>query len=669
MNVLKSKQFLIGLTIGVILLMFSALIVYFTGDFNYAIRRFNIIFFFGAFIIISSIFLSSYLIAKRDLKLSEQKRLFDAVMKYTTDTIVVKNPSGVYIAASKSAEEFHSTPDLTSTVGKTDEQIKISSFQSEDFFKTVEDADKIIWVTENPHNFLLQLYDRNKASHIFDITKIPIFDEKGGRLLSIAVGHDITDRMESEKQFKSMFYDNSIPMFTFDLETLVLLDVNESAIKYGGYAENEVEGKTLDEIDPFITKDIIFKLLDKFKEGKDKTFRGLKFPLKNGEIRDIEVGLTLIYKKDAPLAVATILDVTERLASESKIKSLKQLYESLIKEVSLILNPESENAVFHRTLVALQKSGIINAVWIGRLESDGNIKYISARGRGTQELMKIKLNADCDKKFLTLAERAVCLNRIVYNNDHISDPLLEPYLDFLIKNEWLSACAAPIHRAGKVWGVITLISDKKNVFDKEILEFVSKISALLSHSLNEIDIKNELEKEKRRSEYLAHHDALTGLPNRLLLTQLLEGALNRADRGKTYVGVGMIDFDDFKQINDTFGHDEGDNLLKEFAKRLKNILRQTDHLVRLGGDEFVIIMEDLKNKDDLYILIPRIEKSFAKPIIIKGNDIYLKISLGITLYPLDKQPPYLLLVHADNAMYGIKAKKGERETFWQLYNE
>ncbi len=669
LNILKSKQFLIGLTTGIIFLIFSALIVYFTGDFNYDIRRFNIIFFFGAFIIISSIFLSSYLIAKRDLKLSEQKRLFDAVMEYTTDTIVVKNPSGVYIAASKSAEKFHFGPELASIISKTDEEIKLLSFQRGDFFKTVKDADELIWKTKSLHNFLLSLHDKDEILHTFDVTKIPIFDEKGGRLLSIAVGHDITDRMESEKQFKSMFYDNSLPMFAFDFKTLVLQDVNESAIKYGGYAGNEVVGKTLDEINPFITKDVIFKFLDKFKEGKDKTFRGLKFPLKNGEIRDIEVSLTLIYKKDAPVAVATILDVTERLASESKIKSLKQLYESLIKEVSLILNPENENAVFHRTLVALQKSGIINAVWIGRLESDGNIKYISARGRGTQELMKIKLNADCDKKFLTLAERAVCFNRIVYNNDHISDPLLEPLLDFLIKNEWLSACAAPIHRAGKVWGVITLISGKKNIFGREILEFVSKISALLSHSLNEIDIKKELEKEKRKSEYLAHHDALTGLPNRLLLTQLLEEALKRADRGKTYVGVGMIDFDDFKQINDTFGHDEGDNLLKEFAKRAKAILRQTDHLVRLGGDEFVMIMEDLKNKDDLYILIPRIEKAFAKPIVINGRDIYLKISLGITLYPLDKQPPYLLLVHADNAMYSIKAKKGERKTFWESYKE
>ncbi len=669
MNVFKSKQFLIGLTTGIVFLIFSALIVYFTGDFNYAIRRFNIIFFFSTFIITSSIFLSSYMIAKRDLKLSEQKKLFDAIMEYTTDTIVVKNHSGVYITASKSAEKFHYSPQIISTIGKTDEQLKNLSFQAEDFFKTVEDADKIIWETGKPNNFLLRLYDKNKSSHIFDITKIPIFDEKGGRLLSIAVGHDITDRMESEKQFKSMFYDNSLPMFIFDLKNLVLQDVNKSAIKYGGYPKNEVIGKTLDEINPFVTKDIIFKFLDKFKDGKYKTFRGLKFPLKNGEIRCIEVSLTLIYKKNEPIAVATIIDVTEKLANEYKINLLKHLYESLIKEVSLILNPESENAVFHRTLVALQKSGIFNAVWIGRLELDKNIKYISARGRGTQELMKIKLSADCDKKFLTLAERAICLSRIVYNNDHISDPLLEPYLDFLIKNEWLSACAAPIRRRNKVWGVIALISDKKNIFDREILEFVSKISALLSHSLNEIDIKKELEREKRKSEYLAHHDALTGLPNRLLLTHMLESALNRADRSKTYVGVGLIDFDDFKQINDTFGHDEGDNLLKEFAKRLKNILRQTDHLVRLGGDEFVIIMEDLKNKDDLYILMFRIKEAFAKPIIIKGNDIYLKISLGITLYPLDKQPPDILLVHADNAMYGIKAKKGGREKFWQLYKE
>ncbi len=637
--------------------------------FNNAIRRFNIVFFIGAFIISFLILLLSYLVSKRDLKLSEQKKIFNAILEHTTDTIVVKDPSGAYLMASKNVKEFHFDSEPTFIVSKTDEEIKRRSFQKGDFFKTVETADEVVWETKTSYNFLLHLYDKNKSPYIFDVTKIPLFDEKGARLMSIAVGRDITDKMESEKQFKSMFYDNSLPMFTFDMETIVLLEVNVSAVKYGGYAEGEVIGKTLCEIDPFITKDIIFKLLDKFKEGKQKTFRGLKFPLKNGEVRDIEVSLTLIHKKDVSIAVATIFDVTERLANEYKIKSIKQLYESLIKEVSLILNPKSENAIFHRTLAALQKSGIISASWIGRLEGDRTIKYMSARGRGTQELMKIKLSADCDKKFLTLAERAICFNHIFFNNDHISDPLINPYLDFLIKNEWFSICAAPIYRAGKVWGVIVLISGKKNIFDKEILQFVSKISALLSHSLNEIDIKNELEKEKRKSEYLAYHDVLTGLPNRLLLTQLLEGALKRADRSKTYVGVGMVDLDDFKDINDTFGHDEGDNFLKEFTKRAKNVLRQTDHLVRLGGDEFVIIMEDLKNKDDVYMLMSRLEEAFAKPIIINGQDIYLKISLGITLYPIDKQPPFVLLVHADNAMYGIKAKKGDRKTFWQLYEE
>ncbi len=640
-----------------------------SNHFNNATRRFNIIFFFGTFIIFFLILLLSYLISKRDLKLLEQKRLFDAILEHTADTIVIKDPSGIYLKTSKSAEESHFTSKLNSIINKTDEEIRQLSFQTADFFKTVEDTDKVIWKTKTPHNFLLRFYDKDKRIRTLDVTKMPIFDEKGKRLISIAVGHDITDRIESGKQFKSMFYDNSLPMFTFDMETLVLLDVNESAIKYGGYPKDEIVGKTLDEIDPFITKDIIFKLLDKFKEEEQKTFTGLKFPLKNGEIRDIEVSLTSVYKKDTPMAVATIVDVTERLANESKIKSLKQLYESLIKEVSLILNPESENVLFHRTLAALQKSGIINASWIGRLEEDRTIKYIAAKGRGTQELMKIKLSADCGKRFLTLAERAICFNRIVYNNDHISDTILNPHLDFLIKNDWLSACATPIHRADKVWGVIALISNKKNTFDREILEFVSKISALLSHSLNEINIKKELEREKIKSEYLAHHDALTGLPNRLLLTQLLESALKRADRGKTYVGVGMMDFDDFKDINDTFGHDEGDNLLKEFAKRVKTILRQTDHIVRLGGDEFIIIMEDLKNKDDVYILMPRLEEALVKPIVINGHDIYLKISLGVTIYPLDKQPPSVLLIHADDAMYSIKSKKGERKTFWQLYEE
>jgi len=516
---------------------------------NSTSAAFDRIFIIGTFIIFSFIILFFYYISKRDVQLSEQKQLFDALLEHTTDSIVVKDIYGRYLKASKNARDSHAVSEMPSIENMTDKDIQPNSPQSADFFKTLKDMDELIWQTRKPQKFMLHLKDKDGSIHVVDVTKIPIFDKEGDGLFSIAVGHDIT----------------------------------------------------------------------------------------------------------------------EIVNSETKIKSMQFLYYSILKEVSLIINPKSERELFHRTLSALQKSGTMTACWIGCIEDDMSIKYIAAKGRGVQELMKIKLTVDCGKQYMTLAERAICSNRIVYNNDHLSDPLLEPWHNFLEKNSWISACACPINRDNKVWGALVCVSDKTGVFTQDILELMSKIGGLLSHSLDEFDLKNKLKEEKRNVEYLAHHDALTGLPNRLFLTQLMDSAIKRADRNKTYTAIGMIDFDDFKYINDTFGHDEGDSLLKQFADRIKSVLRQTDHMVRFGGDEFVLILEDLKAPDDIYLFISRLEEAIKKSFFIKNSEILLKISLGLTLYPLDKESADVLLIHADNAMYNVKMTKEEREKFWHIY--
>ena len=155
-------------------------------------------------------------------------------------------------------------------------------------------------------------------------------------------------------------------------------------------------------------------------------------------------------------------------------------------------------------------------------------------------------------------------------------------------------------------------------------------------------------------EYSAHHDSLTGLPNRLLLNARLEHALERCYRNKCKTAVLFLDLDRFKNINDSMGHAYGDELLKAVATRLKQSARKEDTVARMGGDEFVIVVENLKQGQDAAMLADNLLKVFAKPFRIDERELFVNFSIGIALYPNDGKSVESLLKYADAAMYWAK---------------
>jgi diguanylate cyclase (GGDEF)-like protein/PAS domain S-box-containing protein len=157
-----------------------------------------------------------------------------------------------------------------------------------------------------------------------------------------------------------------------------------------------------------------------------------------------------------------------------------------------------------------------------------------------------------------------------------------------------------------------------------------------------------------RLQWQAGHDALTGLPNRMLLADRFSRALEKARRDGTQLAVCMLDLDKFKPVNDNFGHAVGDELLVVLSSRLGQELRAVDTLTRLGGDEFVILLEDLADSVDLSGLLSRILRSLAEPFEISGHHIAITGSLGLTVFPQDDSDPDTLLRHADQAMYVAK---------------
>ena len=174
-----------------------------------------------------------------------------------------------------------------------------------------------------------------------------------------------------------------------------------------------------------------------------------------------------------------------------------------------------------------------------------------------------------------------------------------------------------------------------------------------------------LKKQKNILNYQAHHDALTGLPNRVLFNDRLEQAIQTAKRKKTKMALLFIDLDHFKEINDSLGHDIGDEILKTVSNRLNKVVRDNDTVARLGGDEFTVILEELSQAQDSSLIANKLLEVLAKPIKVKENVLYVSSSIGISIYPDDGGSTQNLLKYADSAMY--KAKAEGRNNF-QYYN-
>jgi diguanylate cyclase (GGDEF)-like protein len=186
---------------------------------------------------------------------------------------------------------------------------------------------------------------------------------------------------------------------------------------------------------------------------------------------------------------------------------------------------------------------------------------------------------------------------------------------------------------------------------------------LTQSRLRESEIKLEL---SRRVEYLAYHDGLTGLPNRSMFSKLLEQSINDARRFDRQLAVAFLDLDRFKQINDTLGHDAGDQLLLEVANRLRGCVRASDTVARLGGDEFVVLLPTLEDGKYAATVAQKILATLAGAFNLIGHEFRITASIGISMFPQDGMDEQTLTKNADIAMY--QAKEEGKNNF-QFYSE
>lgn len=236
----------------------------------------------------------------------------------------------------------------------------------------------------------------------------------------------------------------------------------------------------------------------------------------------------------------------------------------------------------------------------------------------------------------------------IFSAQRAHDESSERFWDALQRNGVWQGEVWNRHKDGEaypVWLTVTAVKDE---------------SGMVTHYAGALTHIGDIKLEQQRLSHMAHHDSLTGLPNRLLLQDRLEMALARARREKCFVAVAFLDLDEFKDVNDTFGHETGDLLLVAVGRRLVESIREQDTAARLGGDEFVLVLDGFSCREEAFSFVERIHASFRTPFQIGGRMLSIHASIGVAVSPDDGSTADDLLARADESMYLMKWRKRER---------
>ncbi len=380
-----------------------------------------------------------------------------------------------------------------------------------------------------------------------------------------------------------------------------------------------------------------------------------------------------VFDQPATQVLAQISAALERglqlLAQRARMAQLQSLYHALMSEGEVLLQARTVPDMLLRTCQTLTEGTPFHCAWMARPDEQGRIQIIARAGSGAEQLDSLRISLhDRDRSPLVL--RVWTSHRDACCNDLLGDAAMAPWRDSMAAYAWRSALATPVLREGALWAVLVFVSPQAHAFDRQTSELCRRVAELLGRGLDELDTKRRLNEIQQEESYRARHDLLTGLPNRFALTQYLPQALAAARRDGSVLAVGLIDLDDFKPVNDTWGHDAGDRLLGELGRRLRAAIRKFDVLVRLGGDEFVVVIEQIDPErvlEQLGDVLRRLHDAVQRPLDIAPDcQARVGMSMGLALYPLDADDPDSLLREADAAMYRAKLHKQDRARWWQL---
>lgn len=361
-------------------------------------------------------------------------------------------------------------------------------------------------------------------------------------------------------------------------------------------------------------------------------------------------------------------DITERKHAEQNQKRLTRALRLLSECNTALVHAEDEQGLLREICRLFVETGNYQTAWASFAENDPakSVRPVAQSGLELGYLDSILNNAK-----ITWADTphgrgptgtAIRTGRTIVDQNCAKNPNLDPWREDINQNGFQSCIALPlVCKNQAVLGALCIYSNELEAFNPGEVALLEELANNLAYGIEALRIRAEHREAEKKLAFLAYHDPLTGIPNRLLLRDRFDQALTLANRDRFGAAVFCLDLDNFKLINDSLGDHYGDRLLIQVAQRLKTCIRDTDTICRQNGDEFIILLNNARNRGIIEAIAENITDSFSEPFHIDEYSVNTSISIGISLFPHDGQQLDVLLKNANIALY--HAKEAGRNTY------
>lgn len=539
-------------------------------------------------------------------KLTQSEKQLRTLIDTMPDLVWLKDPQGVYLSCNSSYLAFLDLP-CEKVIGMTDYDL---------YDQAIADAyrkyDHLALEAGGPcTNEEDAVYADGRVEQLETI-KTPVYDPQGGCIGVLGIGRNITGRkrserqlVESERRFRAIFNQAAVGIARVSPDGQ-WLEVNDKLCEIVGYPREQLIKKTFQEITFAEDLDSDVALVNQTLAGERETYAmDKRYIRSSGDL--VWIRLTVSLCRDdmgEPLYfISVIEDIDERKKTEEKLREAAAVFSSTAEGV-IITGPDGNILDVNRAFTRI--------TGYSRDEVAGENPRMLKSGRHEEQF----------------------------------------YLDM-----W-SHIQQNGHWSGEIWN-----RAKNGAIFPEILT-ISAVQSETGEATGYVGVFSDistLKATEARLDHMAHHDPLTGLPNRALFRDRLIHGLERCKRSNKKVAVVFLDVDHFKNINDTMGHSVGDQLLLEIARRLKQVTRSGDTVGRISGDEFCLVIEELGSLAEAAPLVEKLMSVFETPFQVKDHSLRVTSSVGVAIYPENAKDSDALLSYADAAMY--EAKEAGRNTY------
>jgi diguanylate cyclase (GGDEF)-like protein/PAS domain S-box-containing protein len=481
-----------------------------------------------------------------------------------------------------------------------------------------------------------------------------------GKWQATGIARDITERNKgqaSEKRYRRLFETAKDGILILDAETGMIVDANPFIIHLLGYTRDECLGKYLWDLRSLQN---VAASKEKFLELQQQEYvRYEDIPLETseGEVRHVEFISNVYLVDNAKVIQCNIRDITRRWQAEEKNRRLSQMYRTISRCNEALVRATDELELAHEMCRVLTEEGHFRMAWVGYIEQDASnpIRIVAAEGVDTLHLGNLALFCTGPDRPHSIAGDAIQTGLPEVCHDIRNDARCASELEHALQQGYLSIAAIPIKLPQHDFGVLVVYGTQANEFSTAIINLLNELAGDLAFGIDTLRSKADRVAILEKLEHIAHYDALTTLPNRVLLADRLKQAMAQTHRRDDLLAVAYLDLDSFKAVNDNHGHDAGDLLLMTMATRMKATLREGDTLARLGGDEFIAVLTGLDNTEASVPMLTRLLAAAAQPVPVNGSMLQVSASLGVTFYPqAEEVESDQLLRQADQAMYQAK---------------